>query len=182
MARAPFIMSTSFVDECLSQDKMLDPRGFLLKDIEGEKRLGFSLDDALKRAKSNKQRLLQGFVIYCTETVQGGFDTYKSIIEANGGVCMLYRARAGLSALPSVATHRDKGEDETSDDPACVYLISGLHPDEKRLWRKFRQMVRSSGKTPKIVRTDWLLDIALSQQIQSDPKHELTDEDATSGA
>ncbi len=180
LARAPMIISTDFVDQSLTSSELLSPEDFVLKDPESEKRLGFTLKDALTRAKSNKQRLLNDYTIYCTEGIHGGFDTYKSIIEANGGRCMLYRARAGL-----VASSRTSGQDGASergdhDDPGIVYLISGVSSDETRLWRKFRQMVRESGKTPKIVKTDWMLDIALSQRIQWNKKYELSEEDAMS--
>lgn len=182
LARAPIILSTSFVDQCLAKNELLSPTEFLLTDPESEKRLGFTLNDALIRARANKQRLLEGLTIYSTEGLHGGFETYKAIIEANGGRCLLYRARAGL-----VASSRTSGQDGASDreghdNSDNVYLISGLSHDETRLWRKFRQMAQSSGKTPRIVKTDWMLDIALSQRIQWNDRYEMTEDDATSEA
>ncbi len=182
LAHAPTILSTSFVDQCLAKNELLSPTEFLLTDPESEKRLGFTLNDALIRARANQQRLLEGLTIYSTEGLQGGFETYKSIIEANGGRCLLYRARAGL-----VASSRTSGQDGASDreghaDSDIVYLISSLGHDETRLWRKFRQMAQSSGKTPRIVKTDWMLDIALSQRIQWNDSYEMTEDDAASEA
>ena len=182
LARAPVILSTSFVDQCLARNELLSPTNFLLADPESEKRLGFTLNDALIRARANKQRMLQGLTIYSTEGLHGGFETYKSIIEANGGRCLLYRARAGL-----VASSRTSGPDGASDgegheDSEVVYLISGFSPDETRLWRKFRQMVQSSGKMPRIVKTDWILDIALSQRVQWNDQYEMTEDGAASEA
>ena len=161
---------------------MLSPDEFILTDPESEKRLGFTLGDALTRARSNKQRLLDGFTIYCTEGLHGGFETYKSIIEANGGRCMLYRARAGLVASSRTSGPEAASERGSHDDSEIVYLISGLNPDETRLWRKFRHMVQSSGKTPKIVKTEWMLDIALSQRIEWSETYELSEDDAMSEA
>jgi len=180
LARAPTILSTSFVDQCLAKNDLLSPEDFILRDPESEKRLGFTLNDALKRAKANKQRLLDDYTIYCTEGLHGGFETYKSIIEANGGRCMLYRARAGLLASSRTCGHEGASERDSNEDSEIVYLISGLTPDETRLWPKFRQMVQSSGKTPKIVKTDWMLDIALSQQIQWNDSYDLREDDAMS--
>ncbi|KAI9881030.1 MAG: hypothetical protein M1830_008912 [Pleopsidium flavum] len=182
LARAPTILSTSFVDQCLAKNELLAPEDFILNDPESEKRLGFTIQDALMRAKANKQRLLHLYTIYCTEGLHGGFETYKSIIEANGGRCMLYRARAGMVTSSRTYGHEEARERDCHDDSEVVYLISGLTPDEIRLWPKFRQMVQSSGKTPRIVKTDWMLDIALSQQIQWNDRYDLTEDDATSEA
>lgn len=50
------------------------------------------------------------------------------------------------------------------EEPEYVYLISGLKPEEKRLWGKFRSMVQMVGKVPRIAKTDWMLDLALRQE------------------
>jgi len=170
------------MDQCLAQNEKLSPDDFPLSDVEGEKRLGFKLAEATKRAKANKNRLLQDFSIYCTENIFGGFDTYKSIVEANGGKCMLYRARAG-----SVTSSRAGGFDGNSDSNSeserdeYMYLMSGVTPEEARLWPKFRQMVQDIGKTPRIVRTDWMLDLALFQQIRWRASYELKDSEVEAG-
>lgn len=179
LARAPVILSTSFVDQCLAKNELQPPENFILKDPESEKRLGFTLDEALGRAKANRQRLLEEYTVYCTEGLHGGFETYKSIIEANGGQCMLYRARAGLVAPSRICGQGGKDDPE---DSQIVYLISGTTHDETRLWPKFRQMVQSSDLTPRIVKADWMLDIALSQRIQWNDSYELIEDSAMSDA
>ena len=177
LAFAPAILSANYVEQCLAKNEKLPPQDFALKDTEGEKRLGLKLTDALKRAKANKQQLLQDFTIYCTENIRGGFDTYKSIVEVNGGKCMLYRARSG-----SITSLRAGGPEGSYEDtgPAKeehVYLISGPTSEEARLWSKFRQMVQGIGKIPRIVRTDWLLDLAISQRFHWQMDWELTEKD-----
>lgn len=163
MARAPIVLSADFVDQCLAQNKVLRADDYILNDVDGEKRLGFKLADATTRAKENKGRLLRGYNIYCTEVIRGGFDSYKSIIEANGAKCMLYRGRAG-----SIAASRAGGGDDDYDDveEEYMYLISGVSPEEKKLWPKFRTMVQGVGKVPRIVRSDWMLDLALRQEVR----------------
>lgn len=176
LAHAPIFLSTDFVNDCLTQNKRLQPEDYMLQDPEGEKRLGCGLSDALARAKSNKGQLLQGYSIYCTEHIHGGFETYKSIVEVNGAKCLMYRARAG-----STATLR-AGLDEESDSneagtPGSVYLISGTTPDEGKLWPRFRQMIEGMGKNPLVVRNDWVLDLALSQKHQWRDWYALSDKD-----
>ena len=171
MAHAPIVISTDFVDRCLAQNKKLSPDDFALNDVEGEKRLGFTIADATSRARKNKGHLLRGYTIYCTENIRGGFESYKSIVEANGGKCMLYRARAGSIAA------RTGPFDETEDDHEAeyVYLISGASPEEKKLWLKFRTMVQGVGKRSRIVRSDWMLDLALRQEVRWLENYELAE-------
>lgn len=176
LAHAPVVLSTNFVIDCLSKNKRLEPEDYLLRDTEGEKQLGFKLCDSLVRAKGNKGQLLQGYSIFCTESIHGGFETYKSIAEVNGAKCLLYRARAG-----STATLRAGPDEETESSeagtPGFVYLISGTTPEEAKLWPKFRQMIEGMGKSPLVVRHDWILDLALSQRHQWRDVYPLTDKD-----
>lgn len=160
LAHAPAVLSTDFVDACLSENKAMDPQDFPLTDADGEKRQGSTLATAIARAKDNKGKMLRGYTIYVTEAVHGGFDTYKSIVEMNGGKCMLYRARAGSTIRVGLD---DEPEASESGQPQHIYLISGATPEEGKLWPRFRQMVEGIGKTPMIVRTDWMLYMCLTQ-------------------
>lgn len=174
-------MSTDFVDQCLAENKRLPPENFELNDVEGEKRHGFKLSDSTMRAKENKGRLLKNYTIYCTEAIHGGFDTYKSIIEANGGRCLPFRARAS-SIVPVRGGGLDGNEDEEMpDSPEYMYLLSGVTYEEVKLWVKFRQIAQGKGMTPRVVRTDWVIDSALSQRIGWNETYELTDKDAKVG-
>lgn len=127
---------------------------FILQDKVNEKRFNVKLADAVKRAKANSRRLLGGIAVYCTEAIPNGPDTYKSIVEANGGEFCVYRARAGT------LKKTDGGEDE------AAYLLTGTTPKEKALWPKFTQMAKDNGHEPRIVQTEWLLDTAMSQEIK----------------
>ncbi|KAL8766346.1 MAG: hypothetical protein Q9209_006873 [Squamulea sp. 1 TL-2023] len=181
LARAPMVISTEFVDDCLAKDEWREPEDYILNDPVGEQRIGFKLSEAVSRAKTHRGQLLRGMPIYCTETVKGGFDVFKAIIEANGGKCLLYKGRAG-----SIAAGRANGQDEDpdamdTDKPEYLYLLSGSTPAEMALWSKFRQMVQGTGKLPRIVQTDWLLNSALRQEVHWDETFEFKDDGVSNG-
>lgn len=167
------IISTEFVDDCLAKDEWRDPEDYILNDSAGEQRMGFKLSEAVSRAKNHRGQLLRGVPVYCTETVKGGFDVYKSIIEANGGKCLLYKGRAGSNAASRAGGEDDDVDAMDTDEPEYLYLISGHMPAEKALWPKFRQLVQGTGKLPRIVCTDWLLNSALRQELHWDEVYEL---------
>ena len=178
LAHAPIILSTDFVNDCLSQNKLLEQEPYVLQDADGEKRMGFKLSDSLALAKSNKGQLLSGYSVYCTENIHGGFETYRSIVEVNGGKCLMYRARAGSTATLRLALD-EESDNSAAGTPGSVYLISGTTPEEAKLWPKFRQMIEGLGKNPLVVRHDWMLDLALSQRHQWREIYTLTDKDVT---
>ena len=172
MAQGPTLLDIRFVEDCLENDKLLPVDNYPLRDAEGENRYRLKLPDAIKRAKMNKGRLLRGQLVYVTDNIYGGFDTYKSITEANGGKCVLYKARAGIAM-----TRASSGSELDEEESRYVYLISGFTPSEAKLWPKFSRMVHDAGRTPRIVKTDWMLDLALSQQVRWDHAYEMTDND-----
>ncbi|KAL8839483.1 MAG: hypothetical protein Q9170_001706 [Blastenia crenularia] len=182
LAHAPIVISSDYVVDCLAKDKRLEPEDYLLNDPAGEQRLGFVLSEATSRAKNQRGRLLRGMRIYCTEPVKGGFDTYKAIIEANGGTCLLYKARASSAAALRTAGADEDSDGTTQDELDYMYLISGLSPAEIALWPKFRSMVHDAGKHPRIVETDWLLNSALRQELHWNEGFELTKERVSNGS
>lgn len=175
LAHAPTILSTNYVDDCLNQNRRLDPGRYHLKDAEFEQTSGYSMVDSIARAKANNRRLLKGYTIYCTEDIHGGYDTYNAITEVNGGKCILFRARAGANQALRASSAEESSDAESK--PADVFLLSGTTSNEGKLWPKFRQMVEGHGKIPRIVRYDWLLHTALSQQNLSGESFLLADED-----
>ncbi|KAI9698918.1 MAG: hypothetical protein M1836_003107 [Candelina mexicana] len=176
VANAPIIITADFVNSCLENNQLQSPDDFLMNDLDTEKRLGFKLQDALHRAKMNKHRLLAGQTIYCTQSVHGGFETYKAIIEANGGSCLMYRARSG-TVISSKSTSIDDDDDDEKKQEDFVYLISGTTAEEKKLWSKFRSAVQEKDMKPRIVRTDWMLNLAMSQEMRWDDSFELSEKE-----
>lgn len=173
LAYSPVIVNIDFITQCLKKNELLDPKEFALVDKTAEERFSFSLGEAAAKAKKNKNKLLQGHNIYCVETIRGGFDAFKSIVDANGGNCLLFRGRLAHKVQP-----QDSSDDGSDEDPSEteVYLLSSVIPEHQKLWPRFRQIVQEIGKTPRIVRVDWLLDIAMSQELHAADDYELNEE------
>ncbi|KAI5839772.1 hypothetical protein DFP73DRAFT_483593 [Morchella snyderi] len=155
LARAPIIVSTSWISACLSTATIADTTPHLLHDPAGEQKLGIRLSESLARARANGGQLLAGQTIYCAPNVHGGFDTYRKIVEANGGVCVAFRGakRAGAVAAEG------KGREER------WVLLSSDEEGDRKLWGAFGRMVKGAGGAAVVVKTDWLLDAAMGQRV-----------------
>lgn len=161
--------------QCILEDEMLNPEDYPLRDTESEKRIGFSLAKTRELARKNNHRLLEGKTMYCVENINGGYDAYKSIIETNGGQCILFRGR-GL-VIPTRRTVGDGDDNHGAKERDEVYLISGTEKSHVKLWPKFRKLVQDAKRIPRIVPAQWLLDVAMSQEWRSADVVELKDED-----
>ena len=170
MAQGPTLLNIDFIEQCLAQKKLLDPENFPLEDDEGELRYRMKLPQAVQRAKSNNGSLLRGQTIYITEEVHGGFDTYRAIVEVNGGKCQLFKGRMSINASG------DDKRDADSCDARRIYLVSGTSASEAKMWPKFCSIAQQYGKVPSIVKTDWILDLALSQELRYDREYSLSEE------
>ncbi|KAL1956007.1 hypothetical protein VTO42DRAFT_7907 [Malbranchea cinnamomea] len=171
LAYAPKIINCDFITDCINEEKLLNPDDYILRDKESEKRYNFTLEEALRRARQNKNKLLQGRTIYCVENIHGGFDAFRSIIETNGGQCALFRGRAGIAIGGRRAV--DEGDASNASTEKDVYLISGTEKSHQKLWPKFRALAHDAKKNPRIVRTDWLLDSVLCQELRWKDEWEL---------
>ena len=158
------------MDACLKEDELLDPEKWKLKDKESERKFQLSLEDSRKRARKNANQLLKDRCVYCMENIPGGFDTFKGIVEANGGRCMLWKNRKGTMVPSTRADSEDSTDTEANND---VYLLSDDSKENQGLSLRFKEMVQDSRKVPKIVKTDWLLETAMSQQIRPTKPYEL---------
>lgn len=160
LASGCVLLSSAFIDKCLEKDELPPIDKFLLKDTVNENKWNIKLKDVLARAKSNKKRLLHNVVVYCTSEIPNGPDTYKAIVEANGGIFSIYRGRSGGTMIrPS----KEGEQNPTDGEP--VYLLSGLKPEETRLWPKFKQMVKDGKMEPRVVATEWILYTAMAQEM-----------------
>lgn len=164
LARGPTVISSTYIDKILETGKVPDVDEFILHDKETEKRYSFSLEKSVARAKSNRGKLLLGVPIYCTEKIRNGPDSYKAIAEANSAIFMIYRARSGTTIRPTTA------EEDGNAPPEPVYLLSSNTPEEKALWERFQDMARKGNMEPRVVAPDWLLDVAMAQQVRFDKK------------
>lgn len=177
LARAPYVVSTSFLDFCLKNQKVPDPEKFSLQDRDTESKTGMKLKESIEQAEKNNGQLLQGWQIFCTSDVTGGFDTYKAIIEANGGVAMLYKGRTAMNvskrSFNAVSAGAGAVESQGEDNGNTLYLISGEKPSEAGLWDKFRQMAKAADMVPVIARSDWMISVAMRQVVHWDDKWKL---------
>ena len=171
LAYAPVIISTSLIDACLKDERLHDTDKFLLKDRANEKKYGVTLEQSRERAVENKNHLLAGRTIFCVRDIHGGFDTFKSIIAANGGQCNSYEGRPhNLVGSRRYGSEEGDTEDDVQKD---AILISGQTDQNLKLWRRFQQMAEGSRKVPRIVKADWLLETAIAQKVLPFDKHEL---------
>ncbi|TQV97527.1 hypothetical protein V2A60_006720 [Cordyceps javanica] len=164
LARGPEVISSSFIDAAIETGKLPDVGKYTLKDKDAERRYHFTLDKSVGRAKANRGRLLQGVAVYCTENIKNGPKSYQVIAEANGAIFKIYRARSGTTIKPTTA------EQDGGAPPEPVYLLSGVSADEKSMWPRFREMAVKGHMEPRIVAPDWLLDVAMAQQVRYDSK------------
>ncbi|KAI5370621.1 putative BRCT domain-containing protein [Septoria linicola] len=184
LAGAPLVVDTTFLDAALDKKKLIDDPP-MLKDREGEERLGFRLTDAIERAKQNKRKLFAGWSIYVTKDIKGGFDTYKDIITLNGGSAFLYQGRSGVSlakrrSQDDPAAGAESNNQGTDDEFGYVYLVSGETPPEIKTWKTFRAEAKKQDLDARIVTSDWVLSAALSQQIVFKDKYLVDQEGVTS--
>jgi len=157
LASGPTIVSADFIDACLKDGEIPEMKDFLLKDPASEKKFKLKLHDIVTRAKANKRSLLRRVPVYCTAAIPNGSDTYKAIVEANSGMFKIFDGKPTIKPT----------NPEDDDGPAePVYLLTGTRPDERKLWPKFTEMAKAGNMIPRIVSSEWLLDVAMSQQLK----------------
>ena len=158
VSRAPMILHVNFIVDCIRDEALLNVDDYVLDDGDGEGRWDIQLASVRHEARLNKGNLLRGQPIFVTEDIKGGFDTYKSIVDANGGVCLLFKGRAGLPGVVSK-------DNEWVGKGRQLYLLCGEKPPQQKLREKFNELAAEAGKEPRVVEADWLLNVALSQRV-----------------
>ena len=180
LASAPVVVDTTYLDYALKHKKLKESPA-TLQDDEAEERFGFKLSEALERAKTNNRKLLRGWHIFVTKDVAPGFDTYKEIVTLNGGSAYLYQGRTGVT-MPKRRLRDDPDAGEESQNQGdenefdFAYLMTGVTPAEQRLWKTFREMAKKQGLEARVVKNDWLLNAAMSQEITWKDEWEMTEE------
>lgn len=184
LACAPILVSTTYLDAALKNNKLPPPEKHLLEARDFEQANGFRMDEAMTRAKQNKHRLLKDWTIFCTQNVAGGFDTYKDIVEANGGKCSMWKGRTTsitASKRPKNDASTEESQNQKEDEGDVLYLIS--EPDKKEFanWAKFRELAAKHDMIPRIVKTEWILCVAMAQYVHWKEEWELTEEKVKAG-
>ncbi|KAK3342943.1 BRCT domain-containing protein [Neurospora tetraspora] len=165
LARGPEVISSDFVTACIEAGKVLPIKDYLLVDKENEARFGVTLETAISRARANRSRLLWGVPIFCTAEIKNGVQSYQTIAEANGAIFKVFRGRGGSAIKPTTP------EEDGGAPPEPVYLLTSPSAAEKALWPKFEEMAKKGNMEPRIVVSDWLLDVAMKQELTFDPKY-----------
>lgn len=188
LAMAPEVVNSDYLDYLLSlktPDIKRSPATNAIKDRDFENKFGMRLDESLARAKTNKGRLLRGWTVFLTEKITGGFETWKEIVEINGGIALMYRGRTGFtfpkprlppSQDPDAGPEAANQSASADDDVDLVYLVSGTEDEEVKLWKVFRSQVEKQGLRPRIVSTEWVLHTCMSQHVQWDAKWKYSEE------
>lgn len=164
LARGPTIITSAFLEAALDTGKVPDPEDFILQDPENETKLGIDLAQSVARARSYRGKLLAGIPIYCTATAPSGCESFRAIAEDNGAIFKVYRARGSSTIRPTTA------EEDGGAPPEPVYLLTGSSREEQQLWPRFRAMAVAGHMEPRVVATDWLLDVAMKQEVAFDDK------------
>ena len=165
LARGPEVISSDFVTACIEANKVLPIKDYLLVDKENEERFGVTLETAISRARANRSRLLWGVPIFCTAEIKNGMQSYQTIAEANGAIFKVFRGRGGSAIKPTTP------EEDGGAPPEPVYLLTSPSGPEKALWPKFEEMAKKGNMEPRIVVSDWLLDVAMKQELTFDPRY-----------
>lgn len=165
LAKAPDVINSKFIDDCLELGERPDVKDYKLQDKEKEKEAGIKLEDSVKNARRNKGRLLWGVPIYCTTQIKKGVHSFKGIAEANGAIFKTYTGRS--------VTIKVVRPEEDSQGPEPVYLLTSDSKAERDLWPKFEKMARDGNMEPRVVSGEWLLKVAMRQQLTFDKKKDL---------
>lgn len=179
MACGPALVGSSYLDFALKNNKLPPPERHPMDGRDFEREHGFKMADATERALQNKHRLFRDWTIFCTEKVPGGFETYRDIIEANGGKCSLWKGRTtNITASKRLvnAAAGEESQNQTEDEGDVLYLISDAGSKDHMNWAKFRELAKKHDMIPRIVKTEWLLINAMAQYVHWKPEWELTEE------
>lgn len=167
LSKGAQVLSSEWIEQCLDTGEVPPPEDYLLQDKDNEKKFGFKLQVSVERAAKMKGKLLWNLPIYCTSSIKNGTDSYKAIADANGAIFLVYAARSGTTIKPT------KPEDDEGG-PEPVYLLSTASPEEKKLWPRFEAMARQGNMEPRVVASDWLLDVVMKQELTFDEKYLVT--------
>src|SRR5262249_7821267 len=138
-----------------NEKEVVDVEQYLLEADEGS---GINLSEALERAKENRRKLLEGFKIYITDHVPGGFDTMKEIVNANGGKAIIWKGPRNHSIEPY-------DSDRHGEESRLVLLSSS---EDEKYHKGFNKLAKEYGWEPRVFHTDWLLTAAMRQEIDWD--------------
>lgn len=150
MPRAPVVISSDFITDCLAKDELCDPAEYILHDEKGEAQNGCILSESLERAKLRGAGLFENMTINVTPGVKGGLDAIRHIIQANGGQCVAIRA-------PRAKKYGESGDGR-------MILISS--EEDGSYFDNFLANAKKQKKAANIYSTEWILTGVLRMKIE----------------
>ncbi|KAI9651687.1 MAG: hypothetical protein M1831_000533 [Alyxoria varia] len=155
VAAGAIIVRPDWIKHAMDSDIAPDPKNYLLDDkCPG----GVNIQTALANSLENKHKggLFKGWTIYFTERDRVRLDSMAKVVKRNRGGCIPYHGRA--TKPPTRASLKEEG--------ARLFLVSSSSKEDKALWPKFREMALQAGYQPLIKQPDWLMNVALTQDLQ----------------
>ncbi|XP_031560824.1 PAX-interacting protein 1-like [Actinia tenebrosa] len=111
---AQFIVTPNWIEESFEKKQFLDPKSFLLEDVEAEKELNIRLSASIERAQSHK--LLKDVQVYATQNVQPSPSSLKEIVESAGGQF--------LTSIPSRTMLRNLKNSKTKEGKPSLIVVT----------------------------------------------------------
>lgn len=176
---APIFVNIGWLNAMVKKHARVDYLDYELKDPDGERQLDISLNTCLANAKRNIEKggMFKGWTVFATENVTGGFETMHGVVKANGGECLQFKGREtkiphsgdGPEVMNLISDDdgdvnmddEDKENSTQENGKSLIYMVSV--EKDKALWKRFKTMTAEKGFRPRIVKSDWLWRVGLSQ-------------------
>ncbi|OLL24568.1 BRCT-containing protein 1 [Neolecta irregularis DAH-3] len=148
----PFVdvlVSTRWIEACVSSKAIIDPIKYPLEDSEGEAKYQCNLEESRSRADKNGATLFKDYTIVATNSIKGGVAPLCGIVNANGGKAI------------SVASLKGKGGNFGKTQPVLITTSN----EEQKYKDKFLKAAHKEGKTGAVYGSEWILRSVLRQEI-----------------
>ena len=82
------ILSIRWLIDSDKEKKLLPLKDYILRDEEMEKKLNFSVEEALEKVRKEEQKLFEGKEFYLSKSVVPAYKELRVLIESGGGKVM----------------------------------------------------------------------------------------------
>lgn len=176
---APIFVNIGWLNAMAKKHARVDYQDYALKDPAGERQLDITLNTCLANARKNmaKGGMFKGWTVFATEHVTGGFETIHGVVKANGGECFQFKGREtripqsgdGPEFLNLISdddgdvsmNDEDKENSTQENGKSLIYMVSV--EEDNAMWKRFKTMTAEKRFRPRIVKSDWLWRVGLSQ-------------------
>lgn len=167
VAAGATIVRADWLEDMIKMGQQIDTKVYELEDPAAKKNPNANLVAVCERARQKLPQggMLNGMTVYCTDHVTCGMDKIVDVVERNGGTCVPYRGR---ETKPPENTRSDLTYNVDASNGiklAANRLFLVSVPRDKTLWKKFKAMATDAEYSPAIVTVDWILQVALRQDM-----------------